>query len=226
MTILGHGLLAVVIALLAAPGARAACTSAQCSDEAGITAVRALVAARCGCSEVKKHKQYVSCARQVIKGAKGLSRRCKKTVAQCEARSTCGVHNAAVCCTRKGSAVQARMMKKGHRCGGATCSGAMALADACTAQATCAATRSVGPFSSVQQVFSQSCALPSCHSAFARQGGLVLESEDVSYESLVGHGATHPEAKSAGLLRVKPGDPVDSFLIRKLRGRGPGDPMP
>src|SRR5262249_9914452 len=34
------------------------------------------------------------------------------------------------------------------------------------------------------------------------------------------------DAQKANLLRVKPGDPANSFLIRKLRGQGPGLPMP
>ncbi|MEW6268625.1 MAG: hypothetical protein AB1689_04930 [Thermodesulfobacteriota bacterium] len=85
---------------------------------------------------------------------------------------------------------------------------------------------SVQPFSAVQEVFTQSCALSSCHSAVARQGGLVLDHEDVSYTGLVGHPAQHVDAQAQGLVRVVPGDPDASFLIRKLRGLGPGDKMP
>jgi hypothetical protein len=86
--------------------------------------------------------------------------------------------------------------------------------------------RGIRPFRTVQEVFTGSCALSSCHSALARQGGLVLESEDVSYQNLVGEPAVHPEAAAQGMLRVVPGDPDSSFLIRKLKGLGPGDPMP
>jgi hypothetical protein len=83
----------------------------------------------------------------------------------------------------------------------------------------------VRPFRSVQEgVFQQSCALPSCHSTIAREGGLVLEAEDIAYASLVGQPSTHPEA--GGMLRVKPGDPKNSFLIHKLRGTAPGEAMP
>jgi len=94
----------------------------------------------------------------------------------------------------------------------------------CEAELGCG--RGYRPFASVQSVFKTSCALPSCHSTLSRQGDLVLESEDVSYASLVSQPATQPEAHAAGMLRVKPGDPKDSFLVRKLRGEGPGDAMP
>jgi len=83
----------------------------------------------------------------------------------------------------------------------------------------------VRPFRAVQEVFTQSCALSSCHSAVARKGGLVLDHEDVSYQGLVDREPQHPDAR--GLYpRVKSGDPLNSFLIRKLRGQGPGDRMP
>jgi hypothetical protein len=81
-------------------------------------------------------------------------------------------------------------------------------------------------FRSIQEVFTNSCALSSCHSTIARQGGLVLDSEEVAWDSLVDHESTHPDAQAAGLLRVASGDPENSFLIRKLRGMGPGDRMP
>ncbi len=81
-------------------------------------------------------------------------------------------------------------------------------------------------FRSVQQVFDQSCAFSTCHSALARQGGLVLNSEEVSYTNLVDTDAQHPEAAAMGMKRVVSGDPASSFLIRKLRGMGPGDSMP
>jgi hypothetical protein len=84
----------------------------------------------------------------------------------------------------------------------------------------------VRPFRSIQQLFTQSCALTTCHSAVARQGGLVLEHEDLSYRALVDTTPHHPDAKALGLLRVASGDPERSFLLRKLKGMGPGDTMP
>jgi hypothetical protein len=104
------------------------------------------------------------------------------------------------------------------------CTALPSTADACKPDATCAPL--VRPFKTIQQVFTQSCALPTCHSAIAREGDLVLESEELSWESLVDHASTHEDAVEMGLLRVKSGDPEQSFLMRKLRNLGPGDAMP
>jgi hypothetical protein len=97
-----------------------------------------------------------------------------------------------------------------------------------TAVARCEAAvgcgKGIRPFRTIQTVFSQSCALSTCHSTLTRQGGLTLESEEVSYAALVDRPATHPEAGGAKL--VVPGKPRDSFLIQKLRGTAPGDRMP
>jgi len=84
----------------------------------------------------------------------------------------------------------------------------------------------VRSFGAIQQVFTSSCALTSCHSSVAHQGNLILEHEDLSYASLVDQPSDHPDAKHMGLLRVRSGDKDGSFLIRKLRGLGPGDQMP
>src|SRR5262249_18540656 len=81
-------------------------------------------------------------------------------------------------------------------------------------------------FGAIQKVFTASCALSSCHSTIARTGNPILEEEDLSYSLLVAHASDHPEAQTMGLLRVKSGDPANSFLIRKLKGMGPGDQMP
>jgi hypothetical protein len=61
------------------------------------------------------------------------------------------------------------------------------------------------------------CALPSCHSAETMAGALILERELV-YDELVGVPAFATGARSAGLLRVAPGDSDASFLVRKLTG--------
>lgn len=90
----------------------------------------------------------------------------------------------------------------------------------------CPINLSAKTFRSVQQVFAQSCAFTTCHSPIGRQGGLVLSSEQLSWSSLVDVEPQHPEAKAMGLMRVASGDPEKSFLLRKLRGLGPGDPMP
>ena len=91
---------------------------------------------------------------------------------------------------------------------------------------TAADAKLIQPFSSVQKVFAKSCAFSGCHSSVSPQGGLVLDSEDASYANLVGQPGSSDEAKAAGLLRVAPGDPAGSLLIRKLRGLGPGGSMP
>ncbi len=90
----------------------------------------------------------------------------------------------------------------------------------------CPINLSAKTFRSVQQIFSQSCAFSTCHSAIARKGGLVLDGEDISYASLVDVDASHPDAQATGMKRVVSGNPDNSFLIRKLRAMGPGDSMP
>jgi hypothetical protein len=84
----------------------------------------------------------------------------------------------------------------------------------------------VEPFAVIQEVFSQSCAFSSCHSAQSRQANLVLSDEELSWANLVLQDPTDPEAFAMGLRRVVPGDPARSYLLRKLKGLGPGDAMP
>jgi hypothetical protein len=79
----------------------------------------------------------------------------------------------------------------------------------------------------VRKVFTPSCATFSCHGV-NQAGGLQLLPES-AYANLVGVLATNPAARGAGVLRVLPGDPDASFLVRKLMGTlGPleGDSMP
>jgi hypothetical protein len=210
--------------------ARAACFSAECPQAVAVDAVRELVAASCDCAGSKSHKAYLRCAKSVIKSAVqagNLPRECRRTARRCEARSTCGREGAMVCCVPKKAGFKALVKGAGAKCRGTVCNAPAYAADACNDDGTCAqARRGLRSLRSVQKVFTQSCALQSCHSPFARQGGLVPSSEEVSHVSLVGRPSTLPEAQQAGLLRVKPGDPENSFLIRKLRGQGPGDPMP
>jgi hypothetical protein len=83
-------------------------------------------------------------------------------------------------------------------------------------------------FATIQRkVFTPSCATASCHGA-GGAGGLILGAA-VSYGSLVGVPPANRVAGDAGLLRVAPGDPARSFLLRKLQGTlapGEGAPMP
>ena len=226
-----RGALALTIVLLAAPLARGACTSRRCADSQGaVDAVRLEVARQCDCAKATTHKGYVRCATGVIKAAMrdgGLPRKCKDVVRRCEAQTTCGMAGAQVCCaiTPRGK-VRGRVMRDGGHCRGNACADVPYAVDACTNQGACVQTPKVKAFRSIQQVFSTSCALSSCHSALARKGELVLDYEDLSYQNLVDRPAVNPEAQAMGLMRVKSGDPANSFLIRKLRGLGPGDSMP
>jgi hypothetical protein len=211
------------------PGlAGAQCTSAKCTDVDAVANARAVVAAACDCSGAKNHGQYVKCAKQVLKSAIAggtLQRQCKGAVMKCEAHSTCGKKSNICCVTSSKGKVKALAIK-GTTCpsSGNLCDHPGSLADACTTEGACTRRQGIRSFKSVQRVLQTSCALPSCHSTFARQGGLVLETEDVSYKSLVNRPAELPEA--ADRLRVKPGDAANSFLIQKLRGQGPGLAMP
>jgi hypothetical protein len=228
----GRGLEGSAIAfaiLLSAVTVDAACTNARCPDESVIQTARALISERCNCALATNHKRYMRCVKEVVKEtvSKGdLPAACKKPVLKCEGPTTCGQPEAVACCTmsKRGKKMKARIVSSPDKCKGTACPGVRSALDACTPEGQCAGVAAT--FRSVQRVFTGSCALPTCHSSFAREGGLVLDSEEVSYSSLVGKESVHEQAKGAGLLRVKPGDPDNSFLIRKLRGLGPGDPMP
>lgn len=71
-------------------------------------------------------------------------------------------------------------------------------------------------------IFTPSCATQFCHDATSHTENLVLEA-GASYDSLV----NMPSVESS-LLRVKSGDPSNSFLMRKLTGQlqGEGSQMP
>jgi hypothetical protein len=223
----------VALGLWSAP-ASAQCTTPKCPDEAMITAARAAIFEDCDCIGAESHGKYGKCVKGVMKTLLNqgtLSKACKKAVQRCEMQSTCGREGAIVCCgTPDASAAasgpaKAKVMKKASKCQGTVCSEVPHAADACTVQGTCAPPiTAVKPFKAIQDVFTVSCALPTCHSALAREGGLVLSDEEVSYNSLVDVPAELPEAD--GMLRVKSGDPANSLLIRKLRHEGPGEEMP
>lgn len=220
---------AVTTVLVWAHLASAACTSSRCSDGQAMETMRSQLAVACNCTGTASPKRYLKCAKSHIKTAVRdghLPASCKKAVLRCEAATTCGKPEAVACCKMSGRGkVKARIVKNAAACrGGTACPGIRSARDACGDDGQCAGI--AGTFRSVQTVFTQSCALPSCHSSFARQGSLILDTEDVSHQSLVDRPSFHTDAKQAGLLRVTPGDPENSFLIRKLRGLGPGDSMP
>lgn len=66
-------------------------------------------------------------------------------------------------------------------------------------------------------VFARSCALSGCHSGAIPTGELSLESAK-AYDALVGVAAVNDAARGEGLVRVVPGKPATSFLVRKLTG--------
>jgi len=76
-------------------------------------------------------------------------------------------------------------------------------------------------------IFSPRCATAACHDATTRSGDLSLE-DGASYGELVGVEPDIEIAREAGLLRVDPGDPENSFLLIKLEGPPPsqGSRMP
>jgi hypothetical protein len=84
-------------------------------------------------------------------------------------------------------------------------------------------------FSEIQaNVFTPNCATSNCHAGANLQAGLDLSAAS-SYAMLVGVAST----QSAGVQRVNPGNPNNSYLIQKLEGAGasgsrmpPSGPMP
>lgn len=78
-----------------------------------------------------------------------------------------------------------------------------------------------------ETLFTPGCAIPTCHTAAANSGSLVLEA-GASHDELVGVDPDVASAKDAGLLRVTAGNPDQSFLYQKLVGPRPewGGRMP
>lgn len=69
-------------------------------------------------------------------------------------------------------------------------------------------------FTRVQaEVFTPSCALAGCHAGSAPQQGMDL-SAGAAFASVVGVAST----ERSDLVRVAPGDPDASYLVKKLRG--------
>ena len=66
-------------------------------------------------------------------------------------------------------------------------------------------------------IFNKSCVNTACHGTPANAGGLNLAYEN-SYQNLIGQPPKNPAAAAAGLKLVDPGNPDNSFIIRKLIG--------
>lgn len=70
-------------------------------------------------------------------------------------------------------------------------------------------------FTRVKGEILATCGAPGCHGAIAPQQNLVL-SADRAYANLV----NVPSAEVATVLRVKPNDPDNSYMYRKITGVG------
>ncbi|MEO8604980.1 MAG: hypothetical protein ABI629_20600 [bacterium] len=66
-------------------------------------------------------------------------------------------------------------------------------------------------------IFNPSCATQFCHDAETKSGNLDLEA-DVSYGQFIDVVPDNANARNAGLLRVDPGVPANSFLLTKVQG--------
>ena len=83
-------------------------------------------------------------------------------------------------------------------------------------------------FATIQRtIFDQNCLGSGCHNAASQAGALNLSS-GASYNSLVNVVPQNPAAESAGMLRVQPVEPQNSFLMTKITmpGSGEGSRMP
>ena len=66
----------------------------------------------------------------------------------------------------------------------------------------------------IQPIFSRSCALPSCHTAAPVPAQGMDLSAGLAYSQTVNVAST----EQPKLKRVKPGNPQDSYLVRKIQG--------
>lgn len=80
----------------------------------------------------------------------------------------------------------------------------------------------------VEHVFEPACALSGCHAGAEPAGELDLSSVESARAGLVEVDVINAVAAENRWLRVKPGEPELSFLVRKLTGPGLGEgaPMP
>jgi hypothetical protein len=84
-----------------------------------------------------------------------------------------------------------------------------------------------GTYDRIQrQIFNQRCAISACHDSQSQQAGMVLET-GASYTNLLNVTPSNPAAQAEGWKRVTTsapdlGDPVTSFIHRKITGDFPG----
>lgn len=72
-------------------------------------------------------------------------------------------------------------------------------------------------------VFEPGCAVSGCHAQTSMAGDLDLSSPEAAHAALVDVAASNELAGLNGWVRVAPGDPDRSFLVRKLERPGPGE---
>jgi hypothetical protein len=94
------------------------------------------------------------------------------------------------------------------------------LIQSCTKNSAAGATTSKDSWAIIQEkIFTPSCAVSSCHAltgdATYNQHTLVLAA-GVAYDNLINRAPKNAAANAAGLLRVKPGDYVNSLLYQKI----------
>lgn len=84
-------------------------------------------------------------------------------------------------------------------------------------------------FDQIQRhVFTLTCARSTCHNVAQGAHAMSLSAGE-AYANLVGVPAANPVAAASGVLRVDPGNPAASFIVRKLRAQlapGEGARMP
>jgi hypothetical protein len=79
-----------------------------------------------------------------------------------------------------------------------------------------------------RQIFTPTCAIPTCHNVAQAEHQMSL-SPGEAYASLVGVAPANVVANGAGMKRVDPGNPGNSFILKKLAGDlvdGEGVQMP
>jgi hypothetical protein len=70
-------------------------------------------------------------------------------------------------------------------------------------------------FAAVQAIFTNNCLGVGCHQGSFPANDMSLE-EDLAYDEIVGVTPLNPNAEDAGLLRVDPGDPDNSYVFLKV----------
>jgi len=77
-------------------------------------------------------------------------------------------------------------------------------------------------FSQLQSdIFDQNCTTAGCHNPQSAAAGMIL-TDGFSFDSLVGVAPTNATAHAAGMIRVQPFAPDNSFLLKKITSPGPG----